>query len=339
MVLKLRPGIEKEELEEMNSLKKIPENKESFEWFKKNWEGKNDYTVPVFDINKGKKLTSDKIRAVENDFSFPGEKKLIVKSHTEINNSKLSNLLKVAASIALILGLAFVISWFLKIKNEVQFSEIVTEPGQLSNVLLPDGSTVILNSASLFVRPEKFSNKERAVSLDGEAYFEIASDPKKPFIIQTGDILTEVIGTKFNINAYNDDNNIVVSLIEGSVRVKRKSIDGKNEFYDLEPYEELIFNRQTKEMNIRSFSADMVLGWKDSRFIFDSSPLQIVLPVLSRKYNVEFVLENEELYNCRIKAEFNNEDLETILEVICFANDIKYEMHGRKVIFKGNSCK
>jgi ferric-dicitrate binding protein FerR (iron transport regulator) len=333
-------GLEKEESEELTELLKKPEYKERFEWFRNNWENDQADTGCKFDMNSGKDLTAEMIRKAEPGFEFKGPE--LSKSTSLITVKRNSRLwIGIAASIAIIIASAIIVNTLKKPAGEsvsaLQYSEISTELGQLSDVSLPDGSKVFLNSSSRFIRPAEFSGNDRIVQLSGEAYFEIAPDPERPFIIHSNLILTQVLGTKFNVKAYSEEDIISVSVVEGIVRISRKNTNPEA-WIEIGAGQEYVLDQSTQTEEVRAFSKDKVLGWREGKFVFESSPLKRVLPILSRKFDVEFVLENENLNQCQLTAVFDNENLETILDVISFAYDIDYDFSGRKIILKGPGC-
>ncbi len=332
--------IEKLESDELTELLKNPEYKERFEWFGNNWEDDQTDIGYEFDMKRWKDMTSSMIGRVESGFAFPRseQKSLVSRSALKLSSRRW---IGIAASIAIIVASAITLNTLISHKGESEiplyYSEISTELGQLSDVSLPDGSTVFLNSSSRFIRPAEFSENERVVQLIGEAYFEIARDPDRPFIIHSNNVLTQVLGTKFNVKSYPEEDILSISVVEGNVRVSRKNTN-PGVWIEIGAGEEYVFDHSTMIGEVRAFSEDKVLGWREGRFVFDSSPLQRVLPILSRKFDMEFELVNENLNQCQLTAVFDNENLETILDVISFAYDIDYDFSGRKIILNGPGC-
>ncbi len=332
--------LEKVDSDELTEFLKNPEYKERFEWFKTNWEDDQAESEYEFDMNRGKDLTAGMIRKVEPGFAFPGHEQGKSATHSIVKfNSR--RWLGIAASLAIIAASAITLNTLIRRTGDsdmvTNYSEISTELGQLSDVSLPDGSTVFLNSSSRFIRPAEFSGNDRVVQLSGEAYFEIASDPLRPFIIHSKQVITQVLGTRFNVKAYPEEDIISISVVEGIVRISRKNTNPEV-WVEIGAGEEYVLNPSTLSEKVRAFSEDKVLGWREGKFVFESSPLQRVLPILSRKFDVEFVLENENINQCQLTAVFDNENLETILDVISFANDIDYDFQGRKIILNGPGC-
>jgi transmembrane sensor len=332
--------LDKGESEELMDLIGEPALKERFEWFRNNWEDEQEDVITKFNIKRAKDLTADMIQKVEPGFTF-SEAQPNISSSGRVRRIVPRKMISIAASLAIIVASAITLNTLLKRTKDsdlqVKYSEISTELGQLSDVALPEGSLVFLNSSSTFIRPLGFSEHQRVVQLSGEAYFEITPDANRPFIIHSNQLITEVLGTKFNVKAYPEEDIISVSVVEGTVRVKRKNLQSE-EWVVIEAGEEYLLDHATLKEEVKGFSIDKVLGWREGKFVFESSPLERVLPMLSRKFDVEFVVENEQLNQCKLTAEFQNESLQTILDVISFANDIQYEYLGRKIILKGDGC-
>jgi len=332
--------LEKEEFNELTELIKNPEFKERFEWFRNNWEDDQADPGYTFDMKRGKNMTASMIGKVDPGFVFPRteQKSPVSRSPLELSFRRWMG---IAAAIAIIAASAITLNTLKSPRGETEmplsYSVVSTQVGQHSDVSLPDGSSVFMNSSSKFIRPVEFSGNERVVQLIGEAYFEIAPEPDRPFIIHSDQVLTQVLGTKFNVKSYPGEDIVSISVVEGSVRVSKKNPNSGG-WIKIVAGEEYVFNRSTMSEEVRVFSEHKVLGWREGRFVFDSSPLQRVLPIISRKYDVDFELDNENLNQCLLTAEFDNEDLETILDVISFANDIDYEYCGRKIILKGSGC-
>ena len=205
--------------------------------------------------------------------------------------------------------------------------------GQKFEIILPDGSKVFLNSGSKIIYPEKFTKNSRAVTLEGEAFFDVIKNPKKPFVITSSNLKTTVLGTTFNVEAYSDVKDIKVTLATGKVSI---DVAGKNVI--LFPAQQAIFNK--KDQKIKTHKVDVVkyLDWKKNVLRFENATLGEAVKKLEKWYNVDIELENENLSECRFTGTFKNEDLKTVLESLIF---VKQGMHyvitpNDKVILKGN---
>mgnify|MGYP000047072726 FL=1 len=252
------------------------------------------------------------------------------------NNSSFSNLAKVAASIVLLFGLGYLFFMIAPINNakEIPVEEVVlqTEWGQKMNLTLPDGTQVHLNSGTTIKFPKKFSAYSREVKLDGEAFFEVAKNPNKPFIIQTGEVNTMVHGTSFNINNYDDKDRVEVTVATGKVEVS-----SNEEKVFLTQNDQAIFDRTTKNITKEHVNAADYLYWKKGIINFKDAPLAEALEALERWYGVSFIVKNEKVKRCHITASFNNEILTVVLESIIYAKKgLQFEyIEDNKIMIKG----
>lgn len=206
----------------------------------------------------------------------------------------------------------------------------VTVPiGARSDFTLPDGTLVHLNSGSVLKYPMIFSDDNRVVSLEGEAYFDVAKDSLAPFIVNTEGIDIEVHGTQFNVRCYSDEKNSVIALLEGSVELGSYG-DGTKEFEHLrfiEPNDVAIYNRDKNSMKIHSNSnIDKHIGWKDGVLIFDNDPIGAVVKRFEKLYNVDIDIVNSDILKYRFTATFVNESLERSLQMLNWSSPIKCEI-------------
>ncbi|HVW60903.1 MAG TPA: FecR domain-containing protein [Puia sp.] len=169
--------------------------------------------------------------------------------------------------------------------TEAQLNTMSTPRGGQYQLTLQDGTKVWLNAASSITYPASFVGKERKVRVKGEVYFEVAKDKVKPFIVDIdGQSTVEVLGTSFNINAYNDEENSKTTLLEGSVRVERAGSDRGGVV--LKPGQQAV-SREGRGLSVRSdIDTEEVMAWKDGYFQFNGASLTSVLKQLARWYDV-----------------------------------------------------
>jgi transmembrane sensor len=246
--------------------------------------------------------------------------------------------LKIAASFAILAASIFFVynnSYIEKSRSGVKEVLTMTKSnpaGRKLTLQLPDGSTVSLNSESEISFPEHFNDSVRIVMLQGEAYFEVAHNEHQPFLVQTGNVTIHVLGTSFNVNAFRDNNEIAVSLIEGQVKVL---IEGSEKIL-LEPFEKVIVNRQTLHISKTSFDNISEVGWKDGIIIFDEDDYRRVISKLERWYGVRFELLNVPSSDWKIKGMFKDMNLTQMLEHFKFMHNIEYKIEAKNVKIKFN---
>ena len=231
-----------------------------------------------------------------------------------------------AASYAAAITCTIVASYFVAEKNvsrnieeclTSQTNTLYVPAGQRASIKLQDGTTVWLNAQSTLEYPACFTTDERKVSLNGEAYFEVAKDASRPVIVNADDVKIKVLGTKFNVFNYPDSPAIKTSLIEGSVSI---SYSGSNIL--IRPGEECV--AQGGKMNINEFNVQETLSWRDGIYIFNDICLSEIVEKLELYYDVKIEIENPALESERYTCKFRLRDgIETILETISGINHFK----------------
>jgi len=215
--------------------------------------------------------------------------------------------------------------------NKITWNEKVTISGQKEIVTLADNSKVTLNSGSRLRYPERFTDSNRDVYLEGEAYFEVAHDSENNFIVHTGSISTSVLGTKFNISAFSDDKKITVSLFEGKIQITDQEYNdySKSRNIVLSPHQQWSYNLNTKNSEITKFDNDKVIGWKDNKLVFENESLKLVFKKLSRAYGVKFTCSNKSILSQKITTKFENQSIWLVAEVIKKTTGLEYNMKKR----------
>ena len=242
---------------------------------------------------------------------------------------------KLAASITIFLAASLAI--YVIAERSLSDSEIIayqkqtTTSGQRTTLSLEDGSVIILNANSSLKYPTEFSIDKREVFLAGEAFFQISKDAKRPFIVHSGDIDTQVLGTSFNINSNKDF--VTVSVATGKVKV----IQGDAEEIIL-PKEKIVYGVQRKKMFKTTANLEHELAWKNNTIIFEDSQLSHVAAKLREFYGVSVVFEDEILKKCLLTGKFTNQSIEIILKAISFSTGIRYRMEGKKITLYGPGC-
>jgi len=209
--------------------------------------------------------------------------------------------------------------------------------GFIRHITLPDGTHVVLQANSRLDFPEKFMGKAREVTLSGEAYFEVAEDRLKPFIIYTGQVRTTVLGTAFNIRAMPDDKKITVSVTHGKVKVE----NDRQLLAVLTPNQQVTYQPVTAVVSKDTVNAiSLVTDWTKHEMVFEGQSFEEVAALLSRRYGVEIRFKRDGLKRCSIKAFFNGtETLENVINVLCIISNASHSMPDeRTVLLDGEGC-
>ena len=233
------------------------------------------------------------------------------------------------------------------------FNEITINPGSRTKVQLPDGSQVWVNSGSHLTYEGNFKGNTREVQLDGEAYFDVAKDASRPFIVHTSDIDIKVLGTSFNVKAYKTEATIEATLIHGSIEVINKSQPGSAKIM-LKPHEKLVYNKyvikdiKDQKADIQpvadSFSIiikplgkniadnDIVeTAWVYNKLIFEDERFADLALKMERWYNVKISIENEKLKDYRISGTFVNETAEEAVKALQLLVPFSYSIKNNEV--------
>ncbi|WP_422356860.1 FecR family protein [Roseivirga pacifica] len=209
-----------------------------------------------------------------------------------------------------------------------------TDWGEKLNLILADGTQIKLNSGSSIRFPKAFTSDERRIELSGEAFFDVARDESKPFIIQSDQVETKVLGTSFNVQAYEDQRHISVSVLTGRVEVA----SSENKVF-LSPHEQGVYHRSKGNVTKGRVDIEKILLWKDGIIHFEDATFGEVKNVLERWYGVNISFASKELAQCHLTATYANESLETILGSIVYAKKgMQYRMDDQKTIVFSGKC-
>jgi transmembrane sensor len=278
-----------------------------------------------------------------------------------------------AAVILLLIGLPslFVFQQFFKGANELSadksFTLISAPMGSKSELVLADGSKVWLNAGSSIKYGASFNKKDRDVILDGEAYFDIAKNKTKPFLVHTSKITLRVLGTAFNVKSYRDENTVETTLIRGAVNVEKNEKDGSISNYTLKPNQKAIFNKSKDEIKFYDLAdkitmktsgektplviedskvedkteslstlVEQEISWKDGYFLVSNEALESIMIKVERRFDIKIAFKNEEIKNLRYSGKIKETTPEQILEALKITSPIEYEMKGKQVVIWEN---
>lgn len=267
--------------------------------------------------------------------------------------------LAVAASVLLILGLGLgwrysrtaqpaVVYQQLKAQAPVELLEKVNHSATSQTLLLADGSAVRLEKNSRISYPATFSGDFREVYLSGEAFFEVAPNPRKPFLIYANETVTKVLGTSFRIRAFDNDSNVKVAVRTGKVSVYAHKAFRKGPAADHEatgvlliPNQEVVYNRKTESLQKSLVKIPKLVAPKteEALMTFDDQPVTDVLQRLEKAYGIDIVYNEELLRHCPITAEFMDETLYQKLRFICQAVGASYEVLDGQIVISSSGCR
>lgn len=224
--------------------------------------------------------------------------------------------------------------------TDTRVEKRVNPSGQKSVLFLPDGSKVWLNAASKIKYAKDFHQQEtRDIYLEGEAFFDVAHNAEKPFIVHTSLLKIKVLGTSFNVKSYTGEKTIETTLLEGKVRIEQTDADGSRiGDVELKPNQKAIFDRDSRVINVKEVDAGNSASWKSEKLIFDEEPMDDVIVQLERWYNVTIHVEGKGHLSCQLTASIEGESLRDVLNLIEGSHAIRYRIEGTDVYIEGKLC-
>jgi len=203
----------------------------------------------------------------------------------------------------------------------------ITAPnGEKAIVTLADGSRVWINSGSSLTYGNDFNHHQRKVSLDGEAYFEVAKDAQHPFIVQTREMDIQALGTAFNVSAYSNENYASTVLVEGKIKV---NVRGQEEM--LTENDRAIVDKANHSLSTDRVYASDFIQWKDGNLYFENSSFDEIANTLSRVFNVEIRFASEKLRSIRFTGTLGNSSIRNALDILSLTSAMHYEMNGTAI--------
>ncbi|MEA5006182.1 MAG: DUF4974 domain-containing protein [Rikenellaceae bacterium] len=192
--------------------------------------------------------------------------------------------------------------------GEISTHEVFVPEIRMFKIVLPDGSSVWLNSGSRLSYPSKFEGNSRLVRLDGEGYFEIAKDASRPFIVNGNGMSVKVTGTKFNFKAYSDDNRLSATLVEGKVSVGYKDASGQEQVYKMRQGEQSNFNINDMKLEVKEVNTSLYTSWLEGLYFFDSQRLEDIMADLERWYGVKVIFKDDTIRGKILSGKLCRED-------------------------------
>ena len=279
-----------------------------------------------------------------------------------LNKTFILKLFKYAAVFVLIFSIGLTSSLFLfnktdtGLKKQQCYYEIPI--GSKGKVVLPDGTSVWLNAGSNLSYSTDYNSQSRVVHLTGEGFFDVVTNPQKPFIVKAKNLNIKAYGTSFNVKAYSDEKGVITTLVKGKVLIEGKNSKNKSFSVEMKPrqsvicftdIEDKISFQADKETNnelpvatginppttdkaapvlaIDSVKTELYTSWKDPRWIIENISLSDLIKKLERRYNVTFTLGSDDLRQYHFTGIIQNESIEQVLAVLRFTLPVKYSIN------------
>jgi len=330
---------------------KLIKNRISREEFERLLEGLDDenilaryeiYLQSQFEKEVGAQFSDKNEKDADQHSKLTISKKYTPKKEKEKSKKGRRNF-PIAAVLVIFVGLVFSVLFIIsqsslddsnKISKTTITPELITKTtpkGRKFRMTLEDGSFVHMNSVSKITYPNSFDDNNRDIEITGEAYFDIARDETRPFSIKVKDYSVEVLGTSFNIQAYEDEEDFSVTVESGTVRVILDE-EGNNSAF-LEKNQKLLYNPITNITEIIDVDPDIDLSWRRGILHFENTPIAQVEKIIERWYGVDLVFDHE-IYSKSFSGTHQNKNLKSVIEALKYATRTQYEVKGNSIIFK-----
>lgn len=216
--------------------------------------------------------------------------------------------------------------------DSIVYNTIVIPRKGEYKIVLSDGSVIWLNAESTLRYPQKFIGKERRVFLTGQAYFDVAHDSTMPFVVETEAQELTVLGTKFDISAFADENVVLSTLVSGSIKINVKNTD---EQVLLIPGQQAIVNKESRLLNVASVDVSEITAWKDGFFSLENVTMEELVSRLSRWYDVDFQFEDENVKTLSFKGSLPRyDDLISVLDILQIISPVEFKYEKEKIRIK-----
>ncbi|MGF1637005.1 MAG: FecR family protein [Cyclobacteriaceae bacterium] len=340
---------------------KYPQQSRQRERFWTTWTAR--HPEKAVEVEEAKRLI---LAVIEESQYIPSEHKqreIWLRLQQSIQDKKLVNrkinffsgTYKIAATILLVLSVVATI-WWVATNNTGEVSPHVAELDVIKEfnngtiqktIVLGDGSSIILMPKSSLEFPSVFDNNYREVKLSGEAFFEVAKDAKRPFLVHADKLITKVLGTSFNIRAYENEKNVLVQVKTGKVsvfteadmRANEQKGNSQLEGVLLIPNQQVVFSREESRMVKSLVENPALLNSSINRnFVFSDTPLKEVFDNIEKAYGIEIVFDEEIMANCLLNASLDDMPLYDKLRLICKGINAQYEILDSHIIVSGKGC-
>lgn len=239
-----------------------------------------------------------------------------------------------AAAVLLVVTFASIGTYYYRVqeakKSSIVWKQRTLPYGQTATLRFSDGSIIKLNGGSSLRYPKSFAKDKRVVYLEGEAFFSVAHEEDYPFVVHAGDITTRVLGTAFNIEAYNNEKKVQIAVAEGKVAVSKEEV--KNDVTNsdkqiiLQENQWVTYYTSNKMIERGEGNIYEMIAWKNDVLVFHHTPFSEVARMLERWYGVKIVLKDEQLSDMILEGKYEDVSLMSVLESIKFVLDVNYTM-------------
>ncbi len=331
-------------LERYLARKCTPEEKAQVDLWFKEFENK-DEDPRIYNLHERIKLDAKMLEQIKSKIN---EATAATQDEESSKTTFTKNIYRVAVGIAAALVMGLLVYYFsnqpIERSGDISTLSIIRNTtGGITRHELADGTLIWLHPKSQLEFPNEFSGNRRELKLAGEAFFEVAKDSLRPFIVTTGNVITKVLGTSFNIKAYDEASSIEVAVLTGKVAVDINKSESKQASPSsavlLTPNQRVTYIKEKNTLEKEEPKALPELSmWQATDVVFDNVPIKDVILTLNKKFGVDFRVSNNNLLNCLIRADFTNQNLPDILELLSKSVEASYEIKSNTVYLYGEGC-
>lgn len=213
--------------------------------------------------------------------------------------------------------------------EKMAYAKVSTGVGEMKLLKLSDGTEITMNNQTTVSYPSSFDGPGREIFLSGEAFFKVAHNPAKPFKVHTAKMDVQVLGTSFDVSAYEDDRDMAVTVATGKVRAAAKN--KAKTLHILLPGDQLVYRHDIAAFKKVKVNPLAINGWQQGKLSFKKQQLMDITRQLERYYKVKFHFENQTLRNKLLSLNVNNLRLETVMKALSLSGEFNYKITGNQV--------
>lgn len=311
------------------------ELKELYSWVSKSNDNARYYTK-IKDIWEASLADISKITETENEWS---RFLLRIKKNYQSNVFRYSSNTQIFYRFAAVLIIGLVLGGLIinfTLQKDPFYITTVAPKGSITQMILADSTIVYLNAGSQIRYSPETNNNNREVFLEGEAWFDVVKNENQPFVVHTHCYDVNVTGTRFNIKSYDPDSEAITTLEEGEVIISSSEKYKIAENLTLKPGEQVVFNKDSKEMVVKTVNTERFTSWKENKLIFINMNMKELVKLFERKYGVDIEIDDQDVLKYHYTGTIKHESILEILEMIKHTLPIQYTIDGQKVRISNN---
>lgn len=305
------------------------EKKQLHDWLKESEQNRKEF-LEMHDIWASSALINKKFNAEKAMEVFIENMKKLDDSQRK--HKKLKRFIQLASGVAATIALLFYINYADRLRDSVEsrdnYTHVVKAQQSKERIVLPDGSVVWIDKGSVLSYSDRFNKQTRGVKIEGKAFFDVAKDKNKPFIVDLGEDKIKVYGTSFNVRNLIKESDVEIVLLTGSVGLE---LSGAQQNIILKPNERVVYSKVSKDSHIEKVDASKFNIWTQDKLTFDNNTLSNVIPCLEIWYDVTIDCPEDLANNTRVSFTILNETKEQMLKVLALVAPVDYTVKDNHI--------